>query len=774
MISKLKLGLLYFVLLITAISSVQAITLNELFEVYSNSSWFDLDIGTFNVTGYNYYGIDTGESVKFDYLVINLTTTGTGERTVIGSIYNGDELVGTSEVITTSNNPQLNFTSEILRYNEYNLSIKIIKDGSIEFKKEKEYPIAITKSNYEDNLNITSNSYSNLPSDVFTVNATLTRNWTASYATRLSAYLKNGTKAVEAKSVTNISTNNISINFSKDELRKAHFYEDGYFNGDLLIFLEIDGNLIDTGSGINVNEANSFQTKDIAFNYTVFATTVNQSEKIKELIYNIGVDVVKAEVYDILFSMENSYDEQVVDVSKTFNLTAGKQILQIPINGTSIYESGINGPYRLGFIAILKNNQTIDYLQPSYTVDYTYDQFTPPEMVDIEINSSDIVKTGNNLSLNVHNLGAADAVGISVVLFDNNTGFIDEKLIDILRVGENKIVKFTNKPTTKAICYVDFDNLIEEINESNNLASEETPVAPNNPPAITTSAVNSNWHINMPFVFDVNANDADAGDVLTFSDNLMQFAINPVTGMISFTPNALEAINGLIFVCDDSGAANNCTNQIFTLNVGNNAPVLNPIGNKIITEDQTLTITLSAADTDGDSLTYSTNATKGSLAGSVFTWKPSLTDSGNYSVLFDVTDSYATDSEVIHIEVLDYTAPVTPPSNTTPTIPPTITTPLASQTPSHIKLPNTAYDNEDLTASPNSNNYIYKWFRNGAIQNSMTSPIVQASYTAIGDKWKYEVWSAASVTTVFVGGKPMVITNPSAFKGTGEIAIVAP
>jgi Putative Ig domain len=96
------------------------------------------------------------------------------------------------------------------------------------------------------------------------------------------------------------------------------------------------------------------------------------------------------------------------------------------------------------------------------------------------------------------------------------------------------------------------------------------------------------------------------------------------------------------------GDTNGRTDVFLTLNPlapHNQAPVLNPIGNKSVNEGQTLSFTLSATDPDtGDTLTYSaTNTPPGSTfdpATRTFSWTPDYTQAGNYpDVEFMVTDN---------------------------------------------------------------------------------------------------------------------------------------
>ncbi|MFC1493536.1 Ig-like domain-containing protein, partial [candidate division KSB1 bacterium] len=96
--------------------------------------------------------------------------------------------------------------------------------------------------------------------------------------------------------------------------------------------------------------------------------------------------------------------------------------------------------------------------------------------------------------------------------------------------------------------------------------------------------------------------------------------------------------------------------------VTNNPPVLAPIGNKEITENDSLTITLHATDTDGDSITFSAvNMPSGAtFSDSTFTWVTDTADAGVYNVTFYAADSVSADSETVQITVNQFvnTAPV--------------------------------------------------------------------------------------------------------------------
>ena len=89
----------------------------------------------------------------------------------------------------------------------------------------------------------------------------------------------------------------------------------------------------------------------------------------------------------------------------------------------------------------------------------------------------------------------------------------------------------------------------------------------------------------------------------------------------------------------------------------NQAPALNPIGNKTVDEAQLLQFTVTATDPDSDNLTYSasnlpTGATFNvSIDFPTFSWIPGYDQAGDHEVQFEVSDGYLSASENITITV---------------------------------------------------------------------------------------------------------------------------
>jgi C1A family cysteine protease len=91
--------------------------------------------------------------------------------------------------------------------------------------------------------------------------------------------------------------------------------------------------------------------------------------------------------------------------------------------------------------------------------------------------------------------------------------------------------------------------------------------------------------------------------------------------------------------------------------VANNPPEINAIPDKSVKEGQELTFYVSASDPDGDTLTYSSadlpSGANFNSSTRLFSWTPSYTQSGEYEVVFTVTDGIFESSTTALITVIN-------------------------------------------------------------------------------------------------------------------------
>ncbi|MBI5779158.1 MAG: putative Ig domain-containing protein [Planctomycetes bacterium] len=182
-------------------------------------------------------------------------------------------------------------------------------------------------------------------------------------------------------------------------------------------------------------------------------------------------------------------------------------------------------------------------------------------------------------------------------------------------------------------------------------------------PPVLTSPDDKNVNENTLLSFTLSASDPD-GDTIAYSmvGTPTGSVLNPSTGAFSWTPSYTQSGSyPVTFTATANSLADSKPITIIVSNV-NRPPVLAAVGNQTVNEAVLLTFTVSAADPDGDTITYSmagtpTGSTLNSSSG-VFSWTPGYAQTGNYNVTFRAEDvSGAFDDETITISVGDVNRP---------------------------------------------------------------------------------------------------------------------
>jgi uncharacterized repeat protein (TIGR02543 family) len=158
--------------------------------------------------------------------------------------------------------------------------------------------------------------------------------------------------------------------------------------------------------------------------------------------------------------------------------------------------------------------------------------------------------------------------------------------------------------------------------------------------------------------FNISATDPDS-DPLSYSASGLpsEASFNDTTQTFSWTPDYDQAGSypGVHFEVSDS-LLTDSEDITITVNNVNRAPVLDPIGNKSVDENELLTFNISATDPDSDPLTYSASGLPSGASFNdttqTFSWTPGYDQAGNYTgVHFEVSDGSLMDSENITITV---------------------------------------------------------------------------------------------------------------------------
>jgi len=169
-------------------------------------------------------------------------------------------------------------------------------------------------------------------------------------------------------------------------------------------------------------------------------------------------------------------------------------------------------------------------------------------------------------------------------------------------------------------------------------------------------------------LFTITATDPD-GDNLSFTVNSLPTGAyltdnGDGTALFSWTPSFTQSGNYQVeFVVTDDGVPTASDSEQITITVGNvnRPPVLNPIGDRRVTEDDELSFFVTASDPDGDNLNFMINGLPTGAdfvdngdGTALFYWFTTIGQAGDYLVNFTVADDgvpLLSDSEEITITV---------------------------------------------------------------------------------------------------------------------------
>ena len=138
---------------------------------------------------------------------------------------------------------------------------------------------------------------------------------------------------------------------------------------------------------------------------------------------------------------------------------------------------------------IENGNITDKQFEPHIISNLTYTDFERPPLPDLKLNMTVIFnQTTNqsNVTINISNIGESPTFNVFLDIFNNETFSTTNNTV-ILNINESQIYNFIVTNVSNATLFTaiaDFDNLVDERNESNNIMQ-------NTPPTIVSLAIES-------------------------------------------------------------------------------------------------------------------------------------------------------------------------------------------------------------------------------------------------------------------------------------------
>ena len=419
--------------------------------------------------------IDKNNNDKNDTLIVNMTTDATSGayKFIVEIIDENKVLINNTEktLAASDNSADVNFPSELLAKQKFNYSIRINdNDNNLVFRK---FNIeSHVYKNYETGTNVTRVTDNNINNDSIRISLAIdsSKSGNANITVAL-AYNSSSISKTQEKGLS-IGVQNVSIDFGNETIKSTHY------NGNFTIDAIIVGNRI-----FEFNQSTSI------YNYEDFAKTSYiksiadgridpDNNNLSEFLeINFTLQIKTSDSYTITYDLYDQFDNFVANSSKTEALNAGIRVVQTLINGSELYKTKINGPYVLSFAKLSIGNETKDIIFNAHTTNQSfYTDYEKPNLPDLKVAiNKDFNGINNltNLTINLSNIGNAPAFNIFLDIFDNGT-YNDNATLDFLGKNNFKIYNFTVTNTSNATLYTaiaDFDNLIDESNENNNIAN---------------------------------------------------------------------------------------------------------------------------------------------------------------------------------------------------------------------------------------------------------------------------------------------------------------
>jgi len=457
-------------MLISSTLIVKGMTVSELADSY-DYSYYD---GTINVTEFADSMADINIDGINDTLQFTITTDALtqGDYTTIVSLTDNGLIANSINKSITSGSPSaiVNMTTAQLTQTQWNYTVELLKsDGSLVYRSSLKTTSAYGV--YDKGTTLTSVSDS-LQGQLM---LTITLNNSINFTANVTPIFEYNNKTISETKELNLKTGpqTIQFNITNSTIQSTHY--NGTFNITAVVI---------NGKSLTANQITSY------YNYEDFS----QSSYVRSFIdasidtdydnttdfleINASAVIKTAGDYTLQADLNDLFSNNVVFINQTQTLGVGNSTVNIRINGTTLYASKIDGPYVLNNYRLILNGNATDSLDEAYTTaQYSFSQFKAPPRPDLNISIISIwdrVQSKTTVITNVTNIGSVPAINVFLDLFDNVSMSLNHT---ITTLNPNESANFTDivNSTTELNTFTavaDFDNVVDENNESNNIAQD--------------------------------------------------------------------------------------------------------------------------------------------------------------------------------------------------------------------------------------------------------------------------------------------------------------
>ena len=523
--------LLYLAIVITIPTAI-ATTLQELIASYN----FGYTDGTLSVNLFNDYMIDTNSNGQNDTLVINLTVNSTQADYFTFFVDLNDGSGTLSNKLNQSlpsgvSYVNLSFDTRILNKNFYNYSLRIYNTtNSLIFSK---YGMQTnTYQGFENGTNVNRITDESLNNNYLRINLTL--NSTQIQDANLTVYLSfNQTVISATKSATLTSgIQTILVDFDNETIKSTHFV--GNFTLDSIL---IGRKLLKPAYTTYIYNYEDFAKTSYLRNYSSSGIDTNGNNLSEFLDINFTIGVKTQDSYEIQAEIYDQFNNFVKNLSSVQTLAVGNQTVNVRLNGSDIYASKVSGPYILTSVRLFEAGNLIDKQFNAFTIsNLTYTDFERPPLPDLNVSIKvNFTQFSNisNITVQVINIGQAPAFNVFLDAFNNETFSVTNNTV-MLDVNQSQNYTFIVGNTSNFTLFTaiaDFNNLVDESNESNNIAQNSNTIVSLKIESINVSYNNGTLNI-FKFVI-LNDGDATVTNIQWQFDTKDNYIVNSTSNISS-------------------------------------------------------------------------------------------------------------------------------------------------------------------------------------------------------------------------------------------------
>ena len=463
LIQKISIGVLLLLLPTLTI----ALSLEE-YVANLDTSFYD---GTINITSFIDKMIDIDSNNQNDTLIFNITTDYTTSDIFTANIFFEDESlqVLSDTRLISSLNPSfyMNISAFYLTKEKYTYYARIYNQiGQIVYESRK-----INTSiynNYETGTTLTKITDENINNNLIRINLTLDvkRNETVNISVNLNynERIISGVKEV----ILTTPAQTVSIDIDSETIKSTHYK--GPYNISSVI---IGNKVIEIEKATSYYDYEDFAKTSYIKNISSSYLDIDADNLIDYLIIDFTINSKEASTYGIYYDLYDEFGNFAASIAKTQSLGTGVGIISTNITGQDLYKTRINGPYLITTARLDKLHETVDTLYYPYLTEISsYSDFERPPLPDFNIKTS-VYYDGlaNLINVTVTNTGEVPAFNIFVDVFDNES-YSDKQSHSVLNPAESYIFNFIANNTENNsifIAIVDFDNLITESDETDNI-----------------------------------------------------------------------------------------------------------------------------------------------------------------------------------------------------------------------------------------------------------------------------------------------------------------